>query len=92
MTEHPSVVWKHELPEVVNDLTLVPGARVVHVAEQNSRLCLWEVHVVGQPPSEVRRFRVAGTGHEFPPNWQRHVGSLLAAGGAYVFHVFEESM
>jgi hypothetical protein len=89
-----SVVWKHDLRDEVNHVDLPLGAVVLHVAEQHGVLRLWEVHGVGVTGTEHRVFRVAGTGHPFPvvgANARQHVGSLLVAGGDYVFHVFEET-
>lgn len=41
-------------------------------------------------PTETRRFRLAGTGHEIDVDVrQRHVATVLLYDGALVFHLFE---
>lgn len=94
MTAGSSVVWKHDLRDMVNVLDLPLGAAVPYVAEQYGVIRLWEVHDSDALATERRTFRIAGTGHPFPvatANAQRHVGSFLTEGGAFVFHVFEET-
>lgn len=85
------VVWKHDLGENVGvELTLHRGAMILHFAEQHGRLCLWEMHDADETETELRRFRVLGTG--FPhPNLMpaRFIATALFHDGDHVFHLFE---
>ncbi len=70
-------------------IELPRGAKLLHIAEQNSALCLWAlVDTVAKivPVS----FRVVGTGHEFndTEDFPVFVGTALMMRGSLVFHVF----
>lgn len=89
-------VWKFPF-DIEDDIgvEMPRGARVLHVDAQFGRPCLWAL-VAPAAPKEVRRFRLAGTGHPLPPldrvifDWI-HVGSFQMAGGQLVWHLFEVS-
>ena len=84
-------VWK--FPVRYNDFVEVEmpaRAKLLHVNEQYGTPCIWAL-VDPQQKKEVRRFRLAGTGHpiDIPADKLSHVGSYLTAGGQLVFHLFE---
>lgn len=87
------VVYKYTLPPFsAAAIRMQRGARVLHIAGQRDRVCLWAL-VDPHAEMEERRFVVVGTGHEMPPGEPesfRHLGTVLLDGGALVFHVFEE--
>lgn len=61
---------------------------VVHVATRHPDVVeFWAVHTEGAAVVE-RRFRVYGTGQPITEP-SRHVGTVLAAGGALVWHLME---
>lgn len=83
-----SEVWKFEL--AIDDEQKVPmpeGAELLHVAEQYGKIALWaRVIPTGQPVAN-RVILMRGTGH---PIWtQPYVGTVVTAGGALVWHVFD---
>ena len=69
-------------------LKMPTGSEVLHVEVQHGVPCLW-ARVDPKAALEVRRFRVAGTGHPLKEDVGEHLGSLLMRGGSLVFHVFE---
>lgn len=83
------MVYKFKLEFTDKQEVLMPsGAEVVHVSEQYGNLCLW---ALCDPVAEkVKRvFRIAGTGNGFVPDGSKHLGTVIMAGGAFVWHVFE---
>lgn len=51
---------------------------------------VWTEEPVDSPESLWRRHvRVFGTGHELPP-FGEHLGSVMAAGGALVWHLYSD--
>lgn len=79
-------------------LELPKGAEIVHIGDQHgtgAALTFWFIcdpavaAEVG--PVEEHRFIVLGTGHGYDPeNVGAHRATVVTAGGALVWHVFEE--
>ena len=61
------------------------GAVVRHVGVQFEAVCLW-ADVDSSEDEEIRRFVIAGTGHDLLPDWD-YVGTVQMP--PYVWHVFE---
>jgi hypothetical protein len=60
---------------------------VLHVAARDPAVVeLWTL--VGIEPSRWWEFRVFGTGQPLPAFCGEHVGTTLAAGGRFVWHLF----
>lgn len=81
-------IWKFPLRDVVNEVSLPKGAHILHVAEQHRQITMW-ARVDPAASTEVRTLAVVGTGTPVPDGHVMFVGSVLAAEGAFVFHVFE---
>lgn len=84
-------IYKYPLAIVDNAQSIrAPAeARVVHVDNQNERPTLW-MEVDDSRPNERRTFVVVvGTGAPVPAEPAAHVGTVLTAGGGYVWHVYE---
>lgn len=82
-------VFKYPLPyEGKVTVELPKGAEILHVAEQGGSVCLWAL-VDPDAPTEKKRFRFAGTGHEIVENLGKHVGTCLMSHNMLVWHVFE---
>jgi len=84
-------VYKYQVPIVDNfELELPVGAKILSFMEQRGAPCVW-VLIDPDMHHEVRRFRLAGTGHPITidPDELRFVGSVLLRGGDLVFHLFE---
>lgn len=82
-------VWKYDVP--VKDefsFSMPVGAVLLHVAVQGTEVKLWAL-VDPQQAGELRRFRLAGTGHPVEYRNVAHVGSFMLHSGALVFHLFE---
>ncbi len=61
---------------------------VLHVSARSPRIVeFWAMHSGG--PTVRRAFRAFGTGQPLPANCGRHVGSVITAGGALVWHLME---
>ena len=86
-------VWKYPLPFPTYDefnLTMQKGAKVLTVQVQGDQPCIWAL-IDASAPTEVRRFRVAGTGHwlEQERACLDYVGTFQLNDGQLVFHLFE---
>lgn len=78
-------VHKYTL-DVETTLTMPKGAQLLYVGEQRGEPHLWAMHETTQP-TEERRFRIYGTGHEMKEWPKAYVGSIQTTG--LVLHVFE---
>ena len=82
-------VRTYEIPEQTRFVVgLTAGAEVLCVQTQHDKPHLWVRMSTGHP-TESRRFIVAGTGRELPPDAGRYVGTFQLAGRDLVYHVFE---
>jgi hypothetical protein len=85
-----SRILRHEVPvdDRWHEVQLGLNARILAVAARQPDVVeFWAEHHAGEVTIR-RRFRVHGTGHEIESGM--HVGTTLAAGGALVWHLFEE--
>lgn len=82
-------VWKYQTPMVDTFSLLMPkGAECLHFNMQNGvGCCLW-ARVDPEEPTEVRRFRLAGTGLPDVGDG-RYIGTAILEDGGLVFHLFE---
>lgn len=82
-------IWKFALALVdVQEIQIPKRARVLCVQLQHGAPCLW-AHVDPDNMTEVRRFRIVGTGHPAPEDVSGYIGTFQIHGGALIFHVFE---
>lgn len=84
------VVWKFPL-EVTDhvDVVMPVGAKLLNVEGQGEKGCVWAL-VDPDAPREVRRLRIAGTGHVLTAEeTEKYIGSFQLLHGALVFHVFD---
>ncbi|GEP38867.1 hypothetical protein NPS01_25300 [Nocardioides psychrotolerans] len=80
------VIHKYVLTEAASRVTTHEGARFIHAANQYEQITVWaEVNTLERECTA--ELHVVGTGGGVPPR-TRHVGSVLMADGAYVFHVY----
>lgn len=83
------VVWKYDLHNGHNSISLPKGAQILSVGEQYGHIKMWAlcdpyIH------SEGRDVRVVATGERFEPLlFTRFLGTVSI--GEYIWHVFEES-
>lgn len=85
-------VWKYVIPIVPGDFTLkLPkDSHLLHVAVQDEHPQVWVLVNLGEQETEIRQFRVAGTGHRMGlDHLPIHAGSFMLCEGALVFHLFE---
>jgi hypothetical protein len=65
----------------------IGGGKVLHVdARSNGTVEVWTLE--GSAPSVSRTVRVYGTGHPIAEADTEHLGSVIVADGALVWHVF----
>ncbi len=88
-------VWKFPfVPSNIVELPMPRGALVLDVASQGEgpsppgTPCLWAL-VDPSAETEVRRFRVAGTGHPIAEELGRFVGTFGVLAGQASFHVWD---
>jgi hypothetical protein len=79
------VVHKFTVIEDGNAIAMDPAAQIVHFAVQNGMCRLWAL-LNPTAPAIHRQFRVFGTGHPIPEEYQ-HRGTCLD--GMFVWHLFE---
>jgi len=85
-------IWKYMLKVDDAQIIAMPAnAHILTVQVQFGDPCLWAL-VSPQMPLEGRRILIAGTGHEREDinGLTNYIGSFQLAGGALVFHVFED--
>lgn len=84
-------IWKFNLAATERqDLEMPSRAKILFVGAQDPTghtVQLW-AEVNPDAERETRRFAIAGTGHPLPPAGH-HLGSVITAGGALVWHVYE---
>jgi len=85
-------IYKYDVPaEDYFELELPIGAQILTVQSQFGEPHIW---VLGdtEKKSEVRYFRLLGTGHDFKLNSDKvkqYIGTFQIEGGMLVFHLFE---
>lgn len=85
-----NVVWKFpmEFHPGVQQHSMPVGAKILHVEEQAGRPVMWaQVNPIAD--TEVRSFKLVGTGHADIYSNDGYVGTALTASGAFVWHVYE---
>lgn len=86
-----NTIFKYDLPITSEVIVLMPAdAEILHVANQFAmNVATITVWVRCDPSSQVvrRRFLIRGTGHGVGD--EPHIGTVLAADGELVWHVFD---
>jgi len=78
--------WPMNAPDVA-DISMPIGAEVIHVGEQDNRLCIW-ARVEDSAPKAMYRFAICGTGTACPPD--KYLGTAKLYGGQLILHVFQQ--
>lgn len=82
-------IYKFEVR--VNDSVEIPmpkGAQVISVGNQrNGHICFWAIVDSDWPQTELRRFKIRGTGHTITGDPGKFVGTVMDE--LFVWHVFE---
>ncbi len=81
----------YKYPVIVTDefnLTMPVGAKVLSVQVQNGSPQLWAMVDTSEPLSEIRSFRVIGTGHPIDSDPGVYIGTFQIHGGELVLHLF----
>ena len=89
-------VWKYPVAARDNfEIEMPKGAKILYVATQAESAWMWALCDTEETVVEVRRFRLAGTGHPlrygFVGQQPTYIGSFQLLDGALVFHLFERS-
>lgn len=84
-------IWKFQLPVYgVNRVSMPIDAQIIHVDNQDGKLCVWAEVSFPAPTLEVR-LCVVGTGNPLPDPFEghrwTHVGSAIV--DPFVWHVYE---
>lgn len=84
-------VFKYPLE--IKDEVSVPmplGAKILTVQSLNNKPCIWAAVDPSTTYMEMRKFRIAGTGHPIADSTvDGYIGTVQLHGGMLVFHVFE---
>ena len=83
-------VWKYIIQfNHTTSISMPVGATILMVANQRNVPCRWAL-VDPEADTEVRQFRIAGTGHDIEAGHaENYVGSMLAMDEGLVLHIFE---
>lgn len=76
------------LPAGALAIAMPEGAEILSVQEQYEAVVLW-ARVDPSRPKVLRMFWVGGTGHTVPETAGSYVASVVVAGGALVWHIFD---
>ena len=82
-------IFKYQLAITDEQTLFLPkDAEILSVADQGGMLCMWAaIETCNLPESRV--IKIYGTGHTLQPD-ERYIGTIMQAGGALVWHVFEK--
>jgi hypothetical protein len=82
-------IWKYSFPLGPLTRQIPRGGVVLSFAMQFNIPCIW-VLVDDGALMETRQFRIVGTGQPLPdPDNSKFIGTVLADGGNFVWHLFE---
>lgn len=84
-------IHKYPVP-IVDDveIELPVGAQVLTVQVQMDKPFIWALVSKDTVRTEMRQFRLIGTGHPIEDDAKRYVGTFQLHGGDLVFHLFEK--
>lgn len=84
-------VYKYQLEIKDEVLVSMPkDAKILTVQVQNGRPCIWASVDPSSSDMEIRKFRIAGTGHPVEDSIiENYIGTVQMYEGKLVFHVFE---
>lgn len=74
----------------VQAVRMPAGAEILSVQFQNESLCLW-ARVDTAEKNNARLIYIIGTGHLFPEEELRFIGTVQQFGGKLIWHVFEQT-
>lgn len=82
-------IWKFPI-EVrdIQGLNMPSGATILTVQVQHNDPCLWAI-VDPSEVTELRTFRIVGTGHPIDFTTEAYIGTFQLSNGGLVFHIFE---
>ena len=86
-------IFKYELTEQTEGIVKVElptNAKILKVAFQNGRLCLWAIVDDGNKLTEKRTIMIYGTGEPIEENTEtlKHLDTIFQ--DIYVWHIFEQ--
>lgn len=85
-------IYKYILEEVINSFAIPKGAKILTVASQHNKVCIW-VECDEKEDTERRDFHIFGTGLSIPEGKEiillKYVGTAIIMGGNSVLHVYE---
>lgn len=87
-----NVIFKYDFErhEMRAEHWMPVGAKIVHVAKQGERACIW-AEVDPNAENELRKFVIVGTGQTYPDNFV-HVGTFFSdPTGTLVWHIMEDA-
>lgn len=84
-------VWKYtiDIDSDVTEFQIPEGARFLHCAAQGDQMCMWFEVPADETRTNLRGFRIFGTGDAAINDHLSYVGTGMFAGGRFVFHVYE---
>lgn len=83
-------IYKYQMRSDKASFLMPKGAKIVHCDNQNNYVTLWALHDE-DAPLEERKFEFFPTGVGVDVEGV-YIATVLCLGGAYVWHVFEQSL
>ncbi len=87
-------IFKYHINYTAKSIKLPVGAILLSVGMQRDKLMLWAIVEYDDDgrkkvPTEARRIRIVGTGHDMTPDMEqgKFIGTVF--NGPFVWHVFE---
>lgn len=72
------------------EIEMPKGAEILSFQTQYEQPCIWAI-VDPEAETEMRKFRVCGTGHELSAHLGKFIGTTQVSGGRLVWHLFEDA-
>lgn len=83
-------VWKFDLDtDDYNSFSMPRYSVILSVQEQFGKVKMWVLCDPNEKQYEIRKFRLAGTGHSIEENIKSFIGTFQLLSGNFVGHLFE---
>lgn len=83
------IIYKYTLGmEAKQEIEMPKNAKVLCVQAQFEKIQIWAMIDLKEKETELREFRIYGTGHK-TRQFDGYIGTFQLEAGNYVFHLFE---
>lgn len=87
-----NAIYKYQLSITeTQNLELPIGAEILTAQNQHETACIWVFINKLQTTKETRTIKIFGTGQIIKSENLKYISTIQLDGGAYVFHIFEQT-